>query len=169
MNHKSNPFNTNSPFSGQRKSVFLHGIVFSLFLILLNGCSTGRFVIPTSWKAKTYILETTGYCKCQQCCGWKRNWLFQPVYASGPNKGKRKKVGITASGTKARPGTIAADTRIFPFGTIMYIPYYGYGRVEDTGGNIKGYHIDLFFKKHEQALRWGRRKLKVRVWIPPTH
>ena len=36
-------------------------------------------------------------------------------------------------GRRARLGTIAADTRRYPFGTIMYVPGYGYGRVEDRG------------------------------------
>ena len=60
--------------------------------------------------------------------------------ASGPSKGKRKDVGITATGTRAKTGTIAADTSIYPFGTIMYVPGYGYGRVEDVGSAIKGMH-----------------------------
>lgn len=110
-------------------------------------------------------MVTTGYCPCGKCCGWKRNWYLRPVYAYGPLKGKPKKVGITASGTNARKGTIAADTRRYPFGTIMYIEGYGYGRVEDRGGAIKGNHIDLFFRSHRQALEWGKQIKRVKVWI----
>jgi 3D (Asp-Asp-Asp) domain-containing protein len=73
---------------------------------------------------------------------------------------------VTASGTKARKGTIAADTRKFPFGTIMYIEGYGYGRVEDRGGAIKGNHIDLYFRTHQQALEWGKQTKRVKVWLP---
>jgi len=112
-------------------------------------------------------METTGYCSCRKCCGWKRSvWPpFRTVYASGRNKGKPKKVGITASGTKVHKGTLAADTRYYSFGTVMHIPGYGYGRVEDTGGAIKGSaRIDLFFKTHRQALQWGRKKVRVQVW-----
>ena len=83
---------------------------------------------PSRDKPKVYTLEVTGYCPCGSCCGWKRNWFFRPVIASGPAKGKPKAVGITASGARARPGTIAADRSLFPFGTIMYVPGYGYGR-----------------------------------------
>ncbi len=109
-------------------------------------------------------METTGYCKCQECCGWKRNLLLQPVYASGPQKGEKKKIGVTASGKKAKPGsTIAADTSIYPFGTKMNIPGYGWGVVEDRGGAIKGGKIDLFFRTHKQALKWGRKTLRVEV------
>jgi 3D (Asp-Asp-Asp) domain-containing protein len=86
--------------------------------------------------------------------------------ASGPNKGKRKKVGITANGTKAKVGTIAADTARYPFGTVMSVPGYGYGRVQDRGGAITGNHIDLFFRSHRAAVAWGRKTLRVKVWIP---
>lgn len=109
-------------------------------------------------------MTVTGYCKCGKCCSWKRNWFFQPVFKYGPNKGKRKEVGITASGSKARPGTIAADTALYPFGTVMYIEGYGYGRVEDRGGAINGQHIDLYFKSHKQAMQWGSPKKLVKVW-----
>ena len=111
-----------------------------------------------------YTLQTTGYCSCGACCGWKRDWLGQTVFSHGPLKNKRKRVGYTASGTRALPGTVAADTRIFPMGTIMYIPGYGYGHVEDRGGSIKGHHIDLYFRRHAQAKKWGRQTKRVKVW-----
>jgi hypothetical protein len=61
-------------------------------------------------------------------------------------------------------GTIAADTRYYPFGTRMYVPGYGWGRVEDRGGAIKGKdRIDLYFASHNDALLWGRRKLQVHI------
>jgi hypothetical protein len=64
-------------------------------------------------------------------------------------------------------GTIAADTRYYPFGTRMYVPGYGWGRVEDRGGAIKGSdRIDLYFNSHEEALHWGRKKLHVQVQYP---
>ena len=77
-------------------------------------------------------------------------------------------MGITASGTKGRRGTIAADGTRYPFGTVMYVPGYGYGRVEDRGGRIKGAHIDLFFHSHRQAMQWGRRQKRVKIWLPSS-
>ena len=133
---------------------------FSVLALPLSGCATRK---PFS-KKEFVTLETTGYCKCQECCGWKRNLLLQPVYASGPQKGEKKKIGVTASGKKAKPGsTIAADTSIYPFGTKMNIPGYGWGVIEDRGGAIKGGKIDLFFRTHKQALKWGRKTLRVEV------
>ena len=61
---------------------------------------------------------------------------------------------------------IAADTARYPFGTVMYVPGYGYGRVEDKGSAITGNHIDVFFKRHRDAVAWGRKNLRVKVWFP---
>lgn len=64
-------------------------------------------------------------------------------------------------------GTIAADTKYYPFGTQMYVPGYGHGIVEDRGGAIKGPNrIDLYFNSHNDALAWGRRKVRVVVEYP---
>lgn len=143
-----------------------------LVLVMLGGCYLRdlgwRRPRPASRDTPAEVtMEVTGYCKCGACCGWKRNWYLRPVIASGPSKGKPKKVGVTASGTRARPGTIAADTSLYPFGTILHVPGYGYGRVEDRGGDITGKRLDLYFRSHREAETWGRRRLRVRVWPPP--
>ncbi len=136
-----------------------------LGLALLNtGCASIR--PPAGVRPVEHTLEVTAYCACQACCGWKRSWLGRPVYASGPAKGRPKAVGITASGARARQGTIAADTALYPFRTVMYIPGYGYGRVEDRGGGVKGRHIEVFFGSHKKALTWGRQGLPVQIWLP---
>ena len=93
--------------------------------------------------------------------------FLRPVYSSGRSKGKTKKVGITANGSKARYGTIAADTSRYPFGTVMDIEGYGYGKVADRGGVIKGNKIDLYFPSHRKAVQWGKRTKTVNVWFQP--
>ena len=135
---------------------------FAVFVLTWNGCQSGRHG-KSSGKSEEMLV--TGYCSCGKCCGWERSWigLGGPVYSSGPNKGKPKKVGITASGTKAHRGTIAADPKLFGFGTVLEVPGYGRGVVEDVGSAIKEKHIDLWFPSHEEALKWGRRRLKVKV------
>lgn len=66
-----------------------------------------------------------------------------------------------------RHGTIAADTKFYPFGTLMYVPGYGWGKVEDRGGAIVGpTRIDLYYRSHAEALNWGRRKLQVKIILP---
>jgi len=57
-------------------------------------------------------------------------------------------------------GTIAADWRYLPPRTRIYIPGYGWGRVEDKGSAIKGQNrLDLYFDSHQEALQWGRKNV----------
>lgn len=147
--------------------------LYLLFMAVLlipfsNGCSVFQNQLRPHFTRIPKIVEmqVTAYCGCQKCCGWKYNWLGQKVYAYGPQEGQPKVVGMTASGSKAKRGTIAADTDIYPMGTIMYIEGYGYGCVEDRGSAIQGQHIDIFFGKHEDAMNWGNRIMKVKVWLP---
>ena len=131
--------------------------------LILVGCATVR--PPSGRKAIERKMLVTGYCRCGECCGWKRNWIGLPVVASVPRKGAPKNVGISASGTRAKYGTIAADPSRYPFGTVMYVEGYGYGRVEDTGKMVKGEHIDIFFRDHDQAQKWGaKRDMLVKIW-----
>lgn len=90
-------------------------------------------------------------------------------YAStGKNPGD-KYYGITASGTKARPGVVAVDPKVIPLGTKLYIESmdgtgsYGYASAEDKGGAIKGNRIDLFYANRADALQFGRRQVKVYI------
>lgn len=77
--------------------------------------------------------------------------------------------GITASGTKARPGAVAVDPNVIPLGTKLYIesldgtPDYGHAIAEDTGGAIKNNKIDLFFHTATEVRNFGRRKVKVYI------
>lgn len=75
--------------------------------------------------------------------------------------------GITYSGVKVRRdaySTIAADLRVFPLGTILYIPGYGFGVVADKGGAIRGNKIDLYFRTvNDVYSQWGKRTVDVYV------
>lgn len=132
---------------------------------LATSCTT-RIAPPDRPPDQIVTLTVTAYCNCQKCCGWHYSWfgLGPAVVSNGPNKGKRKIVGQTALGTQARHGTLAADTTVYPFGTIMQIPGFGCGIVEDRGGAIKGGKLDLWMSSHEEAKQWGVQKLKVKVW-----
>ena len=106
----------------------------------------------------------TAYDAGPKSTGWKRKYgciLMPPVYAYGPHEGKRKEVGITSDGSRARKGTIAADISRYPYGTKMYVPGYGWGEVHDRGSAIKGDHIDVFFPDLKDAKAWGRQYLDV--------
>jgi 3D (Asp-Asp-Asp) domain-containing protein len=136
-------------------------LIFVMGLSLLNGCCLFPRERPYQREVRTMLV--TAYDAGKESCGWKRKYgcIGPPVYAYGPLKGKRKLVGITADGTKAKKGTIAADIRKYPFGTKMYVPGYGWGEVHDVGSAIKGDHIDVFFPSHKDAMKWGKKYLKV--------
>lgn len=142
-------------------------LVSILFALMIGKVlpSIGRLIsetIGTSAK-RNGLFEVTGYCNCEECCGWTRDKDGKAVFNYGRLKGKPKIIGQTSSGTIAKRGTIAADPRVFKVGTRIYVPGYGNGVVEDIGGAIKGQHIDLWFPSHEEAKRWGKRYLKLNV------
>ena len=103
---------------------------------MMEGCaSTSSYAREAQgMRRRQTRMEVTGYDSGPRSCNWRRNWYGRPVIASGPNKGKPKAVGITASGTRAHRGTAAADTKYYPFGTILYVQGYGWAKVEDRGG-----------------------------------
>ena len=88
------------------------------------------------------------------------------VESTGKSEG-HPQYGITYSGvqvTRDLYSTIAADLSVFPLGTILYIPDYGYGVVTDIGGAIKGNKIDLYFETVEDVYNeWGKREIEVFV------
>lgn len=75
--------------------------------------------------------------------------------------------GVTYSGVKVRRdlySTIAADPHVFPIGTILFIPGYGYGVVADTGSAISGHKIDLYYNTVKDVYKnWGKKVIKVYV------
>jgi 3D (Asp-Asp-Asp) domain-containing protein len=75
--------------------------------------------------------------------------------------------GITFSGVQVKRdlySTIAADLDVFPLGTILYIPSYGYGVVADKGSAIQGNKIDLYYETVEDVYsEWGKKEVEVYV------
>ena len=108
--------------------------------------------IPTviSSVVEEFEVEVTHYCSCYICCG--------------------KTNGITASGTKVRVGTAAADTKYWrpDLTTLEFFALPASERsftlkgddtvyvIEDVGGGIKSAKIDIYVPTHEEALEKGR-------------
>ena len=109
-------------------------------------------LIEAALLARAHVIEgvtVTHYDCCIQCCG--------------------KDDGITASGRKATPGvTVAVDPNMIPLGSDVLVDYgdgeIHYYRADDTGGAVKGNHIDLCVGSHEEALQMGRRTATV-YWV----
>jgi 3D (Asp-Asp-Asp) domain-containing protein len=70
----------------------------------------------------------------------------------------------TATGTWPKRGTVAVDPKVIPFGARLEIEGYGPGLAEDTGGAIRGNRVDLFMESEAEALAWGRRMVKVKIY-----
>ena len=68
--------------------------------------------------------------------------------------------GRTATGTIVQKGTVAVDPSVIPMGTRMYIPGYGYGVAEDTGGAIVGNIIDLGYGPND-VWDWSSRYVDI--------
>ena len=106
-------------------------------------------LIEQALLARSHKLEdvtVTHYCTCAKCCG--------------------KSDGITASGRRATPGvSVAVDPSIIPLGSTVIADYgdgvLHYYRADDTGGAVKGRHIDLCLNSHEAAIQAGVRRATV--------
>lgn len=111
-----------------------------------------------SWTAKYINVVATAYCLCQKCTG------------KNPHDGK------TATGTDAYQPGIAVDKKIIPYGSRIDCSEYSRkptwcvaddcSEPKNKGGKIHGYHIDLRLLDHQEALNFGRQKIRIRVWTP---
>ncbi|HET6893736.1 MAG TPA: 3D domain-containing protein [Pyrinomonadaceae bacterium] len=74
--------------------------------------------------------------------------------------------GRTASGMYVTQGIIAADPRVLPLGSRVRVEagrWSGEYLVADTGGRIKGRRIDIWTPTGREAMRFGRRKVKLTI------
>ena len=69
--------------------------------------------------------------------------------------------GNTATGVPTSPGVVAVDPAVIPLGTRMYVPEYGEGVAADTGSEVKGKTIDVWFESCAEAMAWGRKTVTI--------
>lgn len=76
-----------------------------------------------------------------------------------------------ATGVAPKPGYIAVNPKVIPYGTKMYIKtadgkfIYGYAVAADTGGFIKNRPtgVDLFMHTRSQCIQFGRRAVEIYI------
>ena len=74
---------------------------------------------------------------------------------------------LTRSGTPVRWGVVAVDPTVVPLGTRLLIEGYDIVFVaEDTGGGVRGNHVDIFFPDYASAVRFGVQNRTVTILIP---
>lgn len=83
------------------------------------------------------------------------------AYYPGPESTGRFADGYTAIGMRATFGVVAVDPKVIPLRSRLYIDGYGFAIAGDVGSAIKGNKIDLCFDTKAEALKWGRRQVKV--------
>jgi 3D (Asp-Asp-Asp) domain-containing protein len=74
--------------------------------------------------------------------------------------------GRTASGRPVARGVIAADPRVLPLGTRVRLDageFSGEYVVADTGGAVRGRKIDIWTPTPREAMRFGKRAVKLTV------
>ncbi|MCO7124192.1 3D domain-containing protein [Sporolactobacillus shoreicorticis] len=106
-------------------------------ILIISGMSNS---VEAQTKTKTIKVSATAYCEMGRT-------------ATGYNLKKHPKAKV-----------IAVDPRVIPLGSKVKIPGYGTAIARDTGGYIKGKIIDVHFKTRHQALKWGRKHIKIKVY-----
>lgn len=91
------------------------------------------------------MFTVTAYCDCGQC---QEQWI-----------------GQTSTGADPIPQrTVAVDPKVINYGTELIIDGHRYV-AEDSGGSIKGHHIDILMSTHEEAEAYGVQEKEVFTWI----
>ncbi|MGP6149686.1 3D domain-containing protein [Priestia flexa] len=75
--------------------------------------------------------------------------------------------GITATGInlKKNPNlkVISVDPKVIKLGSKVWVEGYGTAIAGDKGSAIRGNKIDVFIPNQKEALKWGRKTVKVRI------
>ena len=70
--------------------------------------------------------------------------------------------GLTATGLPVTPGVVAVDPEVIPLGSTVIIDGQAY-LAADTGGAVRGNHVDIAVDTHQEALELGTRTAE--VWV----
>ncbi|WP_286170848.1 3D domain-containing protein [Bacillus sp. NTK071] len=156
------------------KGLFFTGLFAAALLstyLLLSGVSLNE---ATKWMFRDQAVLSEE--DKPQSLDTSQDWTQYPAHkvtATGYTAGKESTgktpdhpaYGITYSGVKVKRdlySTIAADTSVFPIGSVLFIPEYGFGVVADTGSAIKGDRIDLYYDTVQDVYEeWGKKTLNV--------
>jgi 3D (Asp-Asp-Asp) domain-containing protein len=113
-----------------------------LLLPLLFGIQTPAL------SAKELKLRVTAYCAgpCARCG-------TTGVTATGRDARRTRGVAVSAS----------SRGRAVPLGRKVFLQGQGWLPVDDTGGGVRSNQLDLRFRRHSDARRWGTRVLPVKV------
>lgn len=106
--------------------------------------------------------------------GWVKKTYAKKVSSSSSSLSVKKTItvkayaytggGYTATGTKAKYGTLAVDPKVIPYGTKIYIKELNkVFTAEDCGGGIKGNKIDIYMNSKSACNSWGVRTITLQI------
>lgn len=78
--------------------------------------------------------------------------------------------GITATGVptlRGKVSTVAVDPDVIPYGSIMFVPGYGWAVAADCGDPdyMSGKRLDLYFNtEHDVYSQWGKKEVIVEIY-----
>jgi 3D (Asp-Asp-Asp) domain-containing protein len=116
--------------------------------------------------------------------GWRnaRGAVTFPLAAGGWSNGVGVRSmpygGVTFSPGPSRPlhyyHSIAVDPKLIPLGSRVYIPAYrqlggGWFVAQDTGGAIRGHHVDVYRPAPATPADQGRLMTGQRIYVIPPH
>ena len=109
------------------------GVILAVFLLIVLGFSwLSAKEVEAAELRSLGTFKITWYCPCRKCSG---KWGYQ-----------------TSSGARCTEGrTVAVDKRVIKEGTHLLINGHEY-IAEDTGGGVRGKHIDIFNESHSECL-----------------
>ena len=82
------------------------------------------------------------------------------AYTSASNEGG----AYAYNGQKLRDGMVAADLKLYPIGTKIFIPKLNkVFTVTDTGSAIRNQRLDIWMNSKQKALNWGVQNLEVYI------
>ncbi|MCD7036138.1 peptidoglycan-binding protein [Metabacillus sp. GX 13764] len=96
-------------------------------------------------QVKTMTVTSTAYtANCQGCSGVTKIGMDLKKYSSGK--------------------VIAVDPDVIPLGSVVEVEGYGKAIAGDIGGAINGKEIDVFTAENHDAMKWGRKPVKITVY-----
>lgn len=110
----------------------------------------------TGWSHKDYINKTSSSNSSGSSMNVARKLTVKAYAYTGG--------GYTATGTKAKYGTLAVDPKVIPYGTKVYIKELDkVFTAEDCGGGIKGNKVDIYMNSKSACRNWGVRTITLQI------
>lgn len=111
----------------------------------------------TGWSHEDYIKKTSSSSSSSNSSMNVKKKLTVKAYAYTGG-------GYTATGTKAKYGTLAVDPKVIPYGTKVYIKELDkVFTAEDCGGGIKGNKVDIYMNSESACRNWGVRTITLQI------